>query len=151
MRAKSFESQLRQAPMEPGARPMSEHRLDQWTRKPECSQSTRHVDPIGSSKWLHERVVMGMGRCDLVVVRDHPFDLSDPCRPTMGGEVLACERDGRRDVIECLVGPNPEVVKHRGNRELLKLDTALHNDGTQIQNAIRMVPIRDEVVPRSDA
>ena len=94
---------------------------------------------------------MGMGGGDLVVVRDHPFDPSDPCHPTVAGEVVACERDGRRDVIECLVGPNPEVVKHRGNRELLKLDTALHNDGTQIQNAIRMVPIRDEVVPRSDA
>src|SRR5215469_13269602 len=52
MRAESFEGQLHQAPMKPAARPTSEHRLDQRTRKPECPQSARHVDPIGSSEWL---------------------------------------------------------------------------------------------------
>ena len=115
MRAESFESQLHEAPMKPGARPTSEHRPDERSWKPECSQPARHVDPIGSSEWLDERVVVGVGGRDLVVVRDHPFDLSDPGRPTVGGEVLACERDGRRDVVEGLVGPDPEVVEDRGD------------------------------------
>ena len=108
--------------MKPGARPTREHRPDQRTWKPECSQPARHVDPIGSSEWLDERVVIGVGGRDLVVVRDHPFDLSDPGRPTVGGEVLACERDGRRDVVERLVGPDPEVVEDRGDRDLLEVD-----------------------------
>ena len=67
--------------MKPGARPTSEHRPDQRTWKLECSQPARHVDPIGASEWLDERVVIGVGGRDLVVVRDHPFDLSDPGRP----------------------------------------------------------------------
>src|SRR5215471_19412246 len=148
MRAKSFEGQLHQAPMKPGARPTSEHRLDQWTSKPKCPQSARHVDPIGSSEWLDERVVIGVGGCDLGVVLDHPFDLSDPCRQTMDGEVLTCERDGRRDVIERLVGPDPEVVEDRGGRELLEVDTAFHDGRTQVHDAVYMVPIGDEVVPQ---
>src|SRR6266446_3503655 len=57
MCAKSFESQLHQAPMKPGARPTSEHRPDQRTRKTECPQPARHVDPIGSSEWLEERAI----------------------------------------------------------------------------------------------
>src|SRR2546427_708193 len=55
MRAESFESQLHQAPMKPGARPTSEHRPDQRTWKPECSQPARHVDPID---WIDLRGVI---------------------------------------------------------------------------------------------
>src|SRR5262245_49134473 len=148
MRAKSFEGQLHQAPMKPGARPTGEHRLDQWMRKPECSYSARHVDPIGPPEWLDERVVTGVGGRDLVVVLDHQFDLSDPCCPTMGGEVLACKRDGRRDVVERLVGPDSEVVENRGGRELLEVDMAFHDGRTPVHNAVHMVPIGDEVAPQ---
>ncbi len=68
-----------------------------------------------------------------MVVRNHPFDLSEPGRPTAGGEVLVCERDGRRDVVEGLVGPDPEVVEDRGDRDLLEVDTVFHNGGTGSQ------------------
>ena len=86
-----------------------------------------------------------------MVVRDHPFDLSDPAHPTVGGEVLACERDGRRDVIERLVGPDPEVVEDRSDRDLFHVDSGFINGGTRVRNAVRVVPIGDEVVPNADA
>src|SRR5258705_11939123 len=99
MCAKSFESQLHQAPMKPGARPTSEHRPDQRTRKTECPQPARHVDPIGSSEWLDERTVIGVGGRILVVVFVPPFYRSDPRHPTRAARVHACAR-ARTTVIE---------------------------------------------------
>src|SRR3954467_11184013 len=146
MRAESFQSQLHQAPVEAGARPIGDQRPDQRTWNPECSQPARHVDPIGSSEWLDEGLVIGAGGGYLVVVRGRPFDLRDPALSTARGEVLACERDGRRDIIERLVGPDPEVVEDRGDRDLLEVEAVFHNGGAQVQNAVRVVPIADEVM-----
>ena len=63
--------------------------------------------------------------------------------------MLACDRDCWRDVVECIVRPDPEVVEDGSDSDLLDFDAAVsdHREA-QIHNPVHVVPIRDEVVPQ---
>ena len=78
--------------MKPGIRPCSEHACNERARNAEPSQSTCHVDPIGSPECLDERIWIGRRPRDLVVVRDHRFDLGGPIFTRAGNQVIVCER-----------------------------------------------------------
>ena len=106
------------------------------------------IDPIGSPEWLDERIWTRAGRGDLVVIRDHPLDLRNPLRVSARREVLACERHRRRDVVERLVRPDPEVVKRRGDGDLLEVAAVPRNRGAEVQDPVDMVPISGEVAPQ---
>ena len=85
-------------------------------------------------------------RRDLVVVRDHPFDLGGPVLARAGDQVIVCERDRWRDVVERAVRPDPEVVEDRSDSYLLELASSRDRDA-QIHDPIHVVPITDEIVP----
>src|SRR5687767_5914801 len=121
MASEPIESQRYETPMEPGTRPYCEQVCNERTRNAEPSESTCHVDPVGSPECLDERIWIGRRPRDLVVVRDHPFDLGGPVLTRTGDQVIVCQRDRRGDVVESAVRPNPEVVEDRSDSYLLEL------------------------------
>src|SRR4029450_7973749 len=121
MDSEPIESQRDETPMKPGTRPCCEQACNERTRNAEPSQSTCHVDPVCSPECLDERIWIGRRRRDLVVVRDHPFDLGGPVLTRAGDQVIVCESDGWADVVERAVRPDPEVVEDRSDSDLLEL------------------------------
>ena len=107
--------------MKSGIGPCCEQACNERTRNAEPSESTCHVDPVGSPECLDERVWAGRRRRDLVVVRDHPFDFGGPVLSCAGDQVIVCERDRWPDVVESAVRPDPEVVEDRSDSYLLEL------------------------------
>src|SRR6476620_4771468 len=121
MASEPIESQGDETPMEPGTRPCCEQAFNERTRNTEPSQSTCHVDPVGSPECLDERIWIGRRRRDLVVVRDHLFDIGGPVLTRAGDQVIVCEGDRWGDVVERPVRPDPEVVEYCSDRYLLEL------------------------------
>ena len=66
----------------------------------------------------------------------------------MRHKVLARECNGRFDVVERLVRPDPEIVEDCCDRDLLEVGAVFHHGGAQIHDAVDMVPIADEVGPQ---
>ena len=131
--------------MKPGTRPCCEQACNERTRNSEPSQSMCHVDPVGSPECLDERIWIGRRRRDLVVVRDHPFYLGGPVLTPAGNQVIVCERDRWRDVVESAVRPDPEVVEDGSDSYLLELASS-HDRDAQIHDPINMVPITYDIV-----
>src|SRR6476660_4829930 len=136
--------------MKPGTRPRGEHRRDERTWDAECSEPARHVDPIGAPKRFDQRHPIWTRGRDLMVIHDHCLDLGDPVCVRAGREMLARERNGRRNVVERVVRPYPKIVKHCSDSDLFELDpiASSRDRETQVHHPIHVVAIGDEVAPQ---
>ncbi len=63
-------------------------------------------------------------------------------------KVLARERDGRRNVVERVVRPDPKIVENCSDSDLFELDpiASSRDRETQVHHPIHVVAIGDEVV-----
>jgi hypothetical protein len=150
MRAESLESQLHQAPVKSGARPACEHRLESTGVEAECPQPASHVDPIGSSEWLDEQVVIGVRGRDLwwsvIILSISAIQAPRPWAPRYS---RASATDGAM-YRTCGWSRSRGRGRPRRSRSF-EVDTVFRNGGAQVHNAVYVVPIRDEVVPQPDA
>src|SRR5262245_24653350 len=135
-------------PMETRAGPGGEQRFDERTRDAESSQSVRHIDPVGAPKPF-DKARMGSRARDLVMICDHRLDFWDPIRSRAGRKVLVRQRNRRRDVVPCMVGPDPKVVKGGSDRHHFELVVAVGCDRqAQVHDAVHVVPVPDEVASK---
>ena len=81
------------------------------------------------------------------MLANHAGDSVAPIAVTCTFEMPACKRDGRRQVVEGARGPDAEIMKPRGKRDLLeRVAGAGRERRVEIHHAIGVIPIRGEVV-----
>src|SRR5689334_1404109 len=139
MTSDPIEGQCDEPPMKARTRPRREQTCNERMRNTETSQSACDVDPVRSTEYLDQRFSI-VGRGDLVVVADYPFDLANPRFTRVGNKVLTRERDRWCDVIERLVRPDPEIMEHCRHCNLLEFSLSGHQHA-EIHDSIHVVPV----------
>ena len=83
---------------------------------------------------------------ELVVLENHFGDLGSPCALARALQVSPGQPDGRRNIVECMVGPDAQVMKRCGESNLVKGYRVVWREGhAEIHDAIGMIPIRRKI------
>jgi hypothetical protein len=145
MRPETLEPQHDESPVESCVRPRCQNVVHELSGEHRSDQSLRNIHQVRAAKLFHQRVALV--RQELVVLENHFGNLGSPCALTRARQVSPGKPDGRRNIVECIVGPDTKVMKRCCESNLVQVYRAVCRQGdAEIHDAIGMIPIRRKII-----